>query len=78
MNKSNPTWTGRFCDSREDPTACYMYVHTVIFVHLCVAPFWIFNITAMNIHNYVLGDFIGTAGILMSFFGLLYGGFWRI
>lgn len=55
-----------------------MYVHTVIFVHLCVAPFWIFNITAMNIHNYVLGDFIGTAGILMSFFGLLYGGFWRI
>jgi Cys-rich protein (TIGR01571 family) len=55
-----------------------MYVHTVIFLLLCVAPFWVFNITAMKIHNYVLGDFIGAAGIVLCFFGLLYGGFWRI
>ncbi|XP_066307316.1 uncharacterized protein [Miscanthus floridulus] len=55
-----------------------MYVHTVIFLLLCVAPFWVFNVTAMKIHNYVLGDFIGAAGIVLCFFGLLYGGFWRI
>ncbi|KAF8716878.1 hypothetical protein HU200_025978 [Digitaria exilis] len=55
-----------------------MYVHTVTFLLLCVTPFWLFNITAMNIHNYILGDFIGAAGIILCFFGLLYGGFWRI
>ncbi|KAJ1286017.1 hypothetical protein BS78_03G321700 [Paspalum vaginatum] len=55
-----------------------MYLHTVIFLLLCVAPFWVFNITAMNIHDYVLGDFIGAAGIVLCFLGLLYGGFWRI
>jgi len=55
-----------------------MYVHTFTFLLLCVMPFWLFNITAMNIHSYILGDFIGAAGIILCFFGLLYGGFWRI
>jgi Cys-rich protein (TIGR01571 family) len=55
-----------------------MYVHTITFLLLCITPFWLFNITAMNIHSYVLGDFIGSAGIVLCFFGLLYGGFWRI
>ncbi|RLN22726.1 uncharacterized protein C2845_PM07G27180 [Panicum miliaceum] len=55
-----------------------MYVHTFTFLLLCVTPFWLFNITAMNIHSYILGDFIGAAGIILCFFGLLYGGFWRI
>jgi len=55
-----------------------MYVHTFTFLLLCATPFWLFNITAMNIHSYILGDFIGAAGIILCFFGLLYGGFWRI
>ncbi|KAK1667475.1 hypothetical protein QYE76_055634 [Lolium multiflorum] len=55
-----------------------MYVHTVMFLLLCVAPFWVFNITALNIHDYVLSDAFGAAGIVLCFFGLLYGGFWRI
>uniref|UniRef100_A0A0A8XZ48 PLAC8 family protein n=1 Tax=Arundo donax TaxID=35708 RepID=A0A0A8XZ48_ARUDO len=55
-----------------------MYVHTVMFLLLCVTPFWVFNITSLNIHDYVLGDVIGAAGIVLCFFGLLYGGFWRI
>lgn len=55
-----------------------MYLHTVMFLLLCVTPFWVFNITALNIHDYVLSDAFGTAGIVLCFFGLLYGGFWRI
>jgi Cys-rich protein (TIGR01571 family) len=55
-----------------------MYVHTAMFLLLCVTPFWVFNITALNIHDYVLGDVIGSAGIMLCFLGLLYGGFWRI
>ncbi|OAY71383.1 hypothetical protein ACMD2_26779 [Ananas comosus] len=55
-----------------------MYVHMFTFLLLCVAPFWIFNISALNIHNYVIGDIVGAAGIVLCIFGLLYGGFWRI
>lgn len=55
-----------------------MYVHTVTFLLLCVAPFWVFNITALNIHDYVISDAFGAVGIILCFFGLLYGGFWRI
>ncbi|CAL9782428.1 unnamed protein product [Musa acuminata subsp. burmannicoides] len=55
-----------------------MYVHIFTFLLLCVAPFWIFNISALNIHNYVIGDVIGIAGVVLCAFGLLYGGFWRI
>ncbi|KAG1338096.1 hypothetical protein COCNU_04G004020 [Cocos nucifera] len=55
-----------------------MYVHIFTFLLLCVAPFWIFSISALNIHNIVIGDTVGMAGILLCVFGLLYGGFWRI
>ncbi|RRT43089.1 hypothetical protein B296_00018729 [Ensete ventricosum] len=55
-----------------------MYVHTVTFLLLCAAPFWIFNIAALNIHNCVIGDVVGIAGVVLCAFGLLYGGYWRI
>jgi Cys-rich protein (TIGR01571 family) len=55
-----------------------MYVHIITFLLLCIAPFWIFSISAMNIHNYVIGDIVGIAGIFLCAFGLLYGGYWRI
>lgn len=55
-----------------------MYVHVVTFLLLCVAPFWIFNISALKIHDKVIGDMVGTAGIVLCAFGLVYGGFWRI
>ncbi|CAL9103710.1 unnamed protein product [Musa acuminata var. zebrina] len=55
-----------------------MYVHITTFLLLCFAPFWIFNISALNIHDNVIGDMVGIAGIVLCVFGLLYGGFWRI
>ncbi|XP_065010028.1 uncharacterized protein LOC135639932 [Musa acuminata AAA Group] len=55
-----------------------MYVHTVTFLLLCAGPFWIFNIAALNIHDYVIGDVVGIAGVVLCAFGLLYGGYWRI
>lgn len=55
-----------------------MYVHTAMFLLLCVAPFWVFNITALHIHDYDLSDAVGAAGIALCFLGLLYGGFWRV
>ncbi|XP_038980266.1 uncharacterized protein LOC120110165 [Phoenix dactylifera] len=55
-----------------------MYVHIVTFLLLCAAPFWIFNISALKIHDQVIGDMVGTAGIVLCAFGLVYGGFWRI
>ncbi|KAJ3684129.1 hypothetical protein LUZ61_013293 [Rhynchospora tenuis] len=55
-----------------------MYVHIITFLLLCVAPFWIFSISALHIHNYVIGDIAGVAGIVLCAFGLIYGGYWRI
>ncbi|PKA51871.1 Protein plant cadmium resistance 10 [Apostasia shenzhenica] len=55
-----------------------MYVHLVTFLLLCLAPFWIFNISAMKIHDYVIGDLLGISGIVLCVFGLIYGGYWRI
>lgn len=55
-----------------------MYVHMVTFFLLCVAPFWILGISAMNISNDAIRDVVGTTGLLLCVFGLLYGGFWRI
>lgn len=54
------------------------YVHIVTFILLCTAPFWIFNLAAINIDNSRVRRGLGVSGILLSFFGLLYGGFWRI
>ncbi|KAG0488748.1 hypothetical protein HPP92_007559 [Vanilla planifolia] len=55
-----------------------MYVHAVTFLLLCFAPFWIFNVSAIKVHDYVIGDVLGISGIVLCVFGLLYGGFWRI
>ncbi|KAK1272077.1 hypothetical protein QJS04_geneDACA005917 [Acorus gramineus] len=55
-----------------------MYVHIVTFVLLCFAPFWIFNVAALNIHDDVIRDTVGVMGVVLCAFGLIYGGFWRI
>ncbi|KAK1283938.1 hypothetical protein QJS10_CPB21g01497 [Acorus calamus] len=55
-----------------------MYVHIVTFVLLCLAPFWVFNIAALNIHDDVVKPAIAITGIVLAVFGLFYGGFWRI
>lgn len=55
-----------------------MYVHMVTFFLLCVAPFWIFSISALNISNDVIRGVVGVSGLVLCVFGLVYGGFWRI
>ncbi|XP_065851691.1 uncharacterized protein [Euphorbia lathyris] len=55
-----------------------MYVHIATFLLLCTAPFWIFNLAALNIDNEVIRQALGLTGIVLCLFGLLYGGFWRI
>ncbi|KAJ1688760.1 hypothetical protein LUZ63_012915 [Rhynchospora breviuscula] len=55
-----------------------MYVHIFTFLLLCMAPFWVFNVTALMINDEALRYLVGITGILLSFLGLLYGGYWRI
>ncbi|XP_042513052.1 uncharacterized protein LOC122087977 [Macadamia integrifolia] len=55
-----------------------MYVHIATFLLFCTAPFWIFNLAAVNINNEAVREALGLTGILLCVFGLLYGGFWRI
>ncbi|XP_039132417.1 uncharacterized protein LOC120269163 [Dioscorea cayenensis subsp. rotundata] len=55
-----------------------MYVHTVTFLLFCAAPFFIFNLAAVNINNDAVREALGISGIVLCIFGLLYGGFWRI
>ncbi|TVU27544.1 hypothetical protein EJB05_30163, partial [Eragrostis curvula] len=55
-----------------------MYVHIVTFILFCLAPFFIFNLAAINIDNEAVRDALGLGGILLCVLGLLYGGFWRI
>ncbi|KAK1355031.1 Protein PLANT CADMIUM RESISTANCE like [Heracleum sosnowskyi] len=55
-----------------------MYVHIVTFLLFCLAPFWIFNLAAININNEIVRQTLGLFGIFLCIFGLLYGGFWRI
>jgi Cys-rich protein (TIGR01571 family) len=55
-----------------------MYVHIATFLLFCLAPFFIFNLAAVNINNENLREALGLTGIFLCFFGLLYGGFWRI
>ncbi|KAK9168001.1 hypothetical protein Syun_000141 [Stephania yunnanensis] len=55
-----------------------MYVHIVTFLLFCMAPFWIFNLAALNIDNEMVRGVLGVTGIVLCVFGLLYGGFWRI
>ncbi|KAL1187896.1 hypothetical protein V5N11_015854 [Cardamine amara subsp. amara] len=55
-----------------------MYVHIATFILFCLAPFFIFNLAAVNIDNETVREALGISGILLCLFGLLYGGFWRI
>ncbi|KAI3817853.1 hypothetical protein L1987_11652 [Smallanthus sonchifolius] len=55
-----------------------MYVHTATFLLLCLAPFWIFTMAAINISNETIREALGATGLFLCVFGLLYGGFWRI
>ncbi|KAL6977523.1 hypothetical protein U1Q18_026322 [Sarracenia purpurea var. burkii] len=55
-----------------------MYVHIATFLLFCLAPFWIFNLAAININNEAVREALGITGIFLCVFGLLYGGFWRI
>ncbi|WOL04839.1 hypothetical protein Cni_G13561 [Canna indica] len=55
-----------------------MYVHIMTFLLFCLAPFFIFNLAAITINNEAVQEALGITGILLCFFGLLYGGFWRI
>lgn len=55
-----------------------MYVHIATFILFCMAPFWIFNLAAVNIDNETVREALGVIGLVLCVFGLLYGGFWRI
>ncbi|KAL5718448.1 hypothetical protein ACHQM5_011349 [Ranunculus cassubicifolius] len=55
-----------------------MYVHIVTFLLFCIAPFWVFNLAAINIDNENVRVALGLTGVVLCIFGLLYGGFWRI
>ncbi|XP_051138399.1 uncharacterized protein LOC127256432 [Andrographis paniculata] len=55
-----------------------MYVHIATFLLFCMAPFWIFNLAAVNINNETVREVLGITGIFLCIFGVLYGGFWRI
>ncbi|KAJ0101719.1 hypothetical protein Patl1_06713 [Pistacia atlantica] len=55
-----------------------MYVHIATFILFCMAPFWIFNLAAVNIDNETAREALSVTGIVLCAFGLLYGGFWRI
>lgn len=55
-----------------------MYVHIVTFLLFCLAPFFIFNLAAVNIDDEGVREALGISGFILCIFGLLYGGFWRI
>ncbi|KAK4743176.1 hypothetical protein SAY87_001177 [Trapa incisa] len=55
-----------------------MYVHIATFILFCMAPFWIFNLAAVNLDNDTAQAVLSVMGILLCLFGFLYGGFWRI
>ncbi|XP_020578912.1 uncharacterized protein LOC110023712 [Phalaenopsis equestris] len=54
-----------------------MYVHIITFILLCVAPFWVFAIAALNVDNDTIKLILVIAGSLLSVLGLFYAGFWR-
>ncbi|XP_020087142.1 uncharacterized protein LOC109709356 [Ananas comosus] len=55
-----------------------MYVHVATFLLFCLAPFFIFNLAAVNLNNEAIREALGLTGFVLCIFGLLYGGFWRI
>ncbi|XP_044978738.1 uncharacterized protein LOC123445767 [Hordeum vulgare subsp. vulgare] len=54
------------------------YVHAATFVLLCLAPFFIFTLAAINIDDEAARLALSLGGTLLCVLGLLYGGFWRI
>ncbi|KAH9614322.1 hypothetical protein KSS87_015260 [Heliosperma pusillum] len=54
------------------------YVHMATFILFCTAPFWIFNLAALNINDDTTRQALGFTGLVLCAFGLLYGGYWRI
>lgn len=54
------------------------YVHIVTFILVCTAPYWVLTLAAINIDNVNVRRGLGISGIVLSVFGLLYGGFWRL
>lgn len=54
-----------------------MYVHIITFILFCTAPFWIFAISALNVHDDTIPLILVITGSVLCLFGLLYGGFWR-
>ncbi|OIW16213.1 hypothetical protein TanjilG_18928 [Lupinus angustifolius] len=55
-----------------------MYVHIATFILFCTAPFWIFILAAVSIEDDTVRQALVGVGIILCFFGSLYGGFWRI
>lgn len=55
-----------------------MYVHIATFLLFCLAPFFIFVLAAGNVDNGSVQVALVLTGLFLCFFGLLYGGFWRI
>nr|POF11168.1 hypothetical protein CFP56_33249 [Quercus suber] len=43
-----------------------------------MAPFWIFNLAAINIDDKTMRECLGLTGVVLCVFSLPYGGFWRI
>ncbi|PKA66877.1 Cell number regulator 5 [Apostasia shenzhenica] len=54
-----------------------MFVHIITFFLLCVAPFWVFAIAALNVDDNTVKVILVATGGVLCVFGLLYGGFWR-
>ncbi|KAK3151359.1 hypothetical protein QOZ80_3AG0244900 [Eleusine coracana subsp. coracana] len=54
-----------------------MYVHAFTFALLLAAPFLIFSVTALNLHDPDVRDVVVAAGVFLGFCGFMYGGFWR-
>ncbi|KAF9600267.1 hypothetical protein IFM89_005853 [Coptis chinensis] len=46
-----------------------MYVHIATFLLFCLAPFWIFNLAAVNIDNEVVREALGLIGVVLCVFG---------
>ncbi|KAH7667512.1 PLAC8 motif-containing protein [Dioscorea alata] len=55
-----------------------MYVHIFTFILFCIGPFLVFSASALNINDDTIRYVVGIFGITLCFFGMLYGGFWRI
>lgn len=54
-----------------------MYVHTITFILLCISPFWIFYVSAINVDSDTIKLIVAVSGVVCCFFGLIYGGYWR-